>query len=148
MFEYLLVLLVGGVPACVAYIVRGRGRFRSIAGTINLALAFLIAAVAAAQLMADPPVRTAMASGFISIVLAVAAVALRLPDPADGDPAPARTPQQQEPQQAPQMMQQPYPAQWAAPQHPGMPGAPHPAPNPAASPGGTPPQQSWGPSGQ
>jgi hypothetical protein len=138
MMEYLLIILAGGVPACVAYTGKGGHRFRTIAGTINLLLAFLVVLVAAGQLAADPPVSTAMASGFAAVVLALTAVALRIsPDspPAHGH----RTPQA-----ATQAGQQPYQAQWAAPpQHPGMA-----APGQGGAPGGAAPQQPWRPSGQ
>jgi hypothetical protein len=137
MVEYLFILLVAGVPACIAYLGRGSRRFRAVVGAVNLALAFLVAAVAAAQLMADPPVKTAMASGFISVVLAVTALALRLPP--DTDPVGGVSP----PQGNAQVAQQPYPAPWGAPPQHNVPGIP----GQGSAPGGAPPQQPWGPPG-
>jgi hypothetical protein len=115
--------------------------FRSIVGTIHLALAFLVAFVAAVQMAADPPVRTAIATGLLSVVLALTAIALRpSTDGAAGDGNRDR-------QDAAQSGQRPYPAQWAAPPHQGMP----PAPGQSGPFGGAPPQQPqqpWQPSGQ
>ncbi|WP_214413819.1 hypothetical protein [Sphaerisporangium fuscum] len=126
MFEYLLILLVAGLPACIA-LVGGSPRFRSIVGAINLGLAFIMVSVTAMQLAHDPPVSTAMASGFMSVVLAVTAVVLRLSPDTAGN------------KEAAQVARPPYPAPsqqgaghggvpGVAPAHPGMPaqGAPLP----------------------
>lgn len=142
--EYLFAALVAGLPACIAYLGGGGHRFRSIVGTINLALAFLVAIGTAAQLMNDPPARSAMASGFLSIILAVTAVAVRL----SPDPSPAGN--RRAPQGTAQTAQQTHPGQWTAPHHPGVPAAP----GLGGAPGEVSPQpqphqqQPWQPPGQ
>lgn len=143
--EVLLIALLAGVPACIAYAGRGGRRFRSIVGTINLALAFLTAFAAETQMAADPPVKTAVATGLLSVVLAVTAVAIRPSDeggtkPADGG---LQDPRGTAEAGAPQ------PGQWAAPPHPGMPPVPGQGGGPGAPPApGVPPrQQPWPPAG-
>jgi hypothetical protein len=127
-FFHLIILLVAGVPACLAYAGVGGERFRVVAGTINLALAFLTTVMAAAELMTKPPAEAALATGFLSVVLAVTAAALRSPRDR------AATAGSRELYGGSQPVSPPYPAQ----PYLGMP----PAPGGQQGPPGTSPQ-SW-----
>ncbi|MCW2898715.1 MAG: hypothetical protein JWO67_980 [Streptosporangiaceae bacterium] len=132
MLIFLVIAVLAGVPACVAYAGKGGERFRSIVGTIHLALAFIVACAAAAEMLADPPAPTAVATGLLSVVLAVTALALR-PSSGGGTAHDGS----QDRRGTAQAVPQPHSGQWATPPHPGMPPTP-----------GAPPQPPWPPAGR
>jgi hypothetical protein len=143
-----LVQIIGvlaGVPACVAYAVRGNTRLRTIVGTIHLALAFLTALAAATQASADPPKPAAIPTGLLAVVFAVTAIAIRpAHDPARTSEAAPQGGFQDPTALAPP----PQHARGWSPQTAGAqpPPGPQPAPGQGMAPGPA-PQQPWPPSG-